>query len=211
MRAFNIAVGIGAAAFISACATTQQPYLPAQTNPVASPVQANVRPVPVPGSGLADHSAWMQTDPRWANETIGGTGERMASDGCLVTAAAMALKNLGFRTDPGDLVKRLKAQNGFTNRGWLIWSGIGRVTGGLAKAAVIETANPVTTKKCLVSGFYPLVRFKNKKGRNHWAVVVGEAGGDFYVRDPAVRSAAPVALSALTPSISGLRCIGMAN
>jgi len=85
------------------------------------------------GLELPDRAAFLQKDKRWASDRLGNTAsDTMGSDGCLVTASAMALKNLGFQTDPGDLNKRLTAADSFTPRGWLIWSGISKVTGGKA-------------------------------------------------------------------------------
>lgn len=161
------------------------------------------------GLFLPDRVAYMQTDPRWSKYTLGGSGERLSSTGCLVTAVAMALRNLGFQTDPGDLSRKLKAYGGFNRRGWLVWSGVERATAGRARAYYYRHGDAGTVRACLRRGAYPLVKFTLPNGSPHWALVLGENKSDFYVRDPTVKSRNPIALSTRTKHIEAVRCIGM--
>jgi hypothetical protein len=162
------------------------------------------------GLVLPDKAQFLQNDNRWAGQTIGGSYETLEDDGCLVTAAAMALVNLGFYTDPGDLTNRLKAYNGFTKNGWLIWSGLERATAGKAKTMFTDKTDDATVRSCLAAGYYPLVKFDLPSRRTHWAMVVGEANKEFYVRDPMVSSQAPVPLKSRANGIDAIRCIGVA-
>lgn len=165
----------------------------------------------IPGvmMALRDAAAFHQQDPRWGDHTLGGSGEAMHSDGCLVTATAMAMSNLGFQTDPGDLVSRLKGADGFTRQGWMVWSGLEKVTGGMARTRFFKSANEDDVRACLADGFYPLVKFKLPSRRSHWAVVVAEGKTDFYVRDPMISSATPIPLRSRAQGIDSVRCIGM--
>ncbi len=158
---------------------------------------------------LADRAQFLQTDKRWARQTLGGSYEALSSDGCLVTAAAMALVNLGFRTDPGDLTNRLKSLDGFTKNGWLVWSGVERATGGRAKTLFYNRKDDDTVRACLAADYYPLVKFDLPGGRTHWALVIGESQSGFFVRDPIVNSKRPIALSSRTDKIDAIRCIGV--
>lgn len=160
-------------------------------------------------TALPDKIYFHQQDPRWASHSLGGSGEPLSSDGCLVTAAAMALSNLGFKTDPGDLVTRLKAHNGFNARGWLIWNGLEKVTGGIAGVRFYSESNEGHVRSCLADGFYPLVKFTLPSRSPHWAVVVAEKDRGFYIRDPMLTSAIPIPLSSRASKIEAVRCVGV--
>ncbi|PHR56614.1 MAG: hypothetical protein COA43_13390 [Robiginitomaculum sp.] len=158
---------------------------------------------------LVDKIQFLQTDKRWARQTLGGSGESLAKYGCLVTASAMALTNLGFKTDPGDLVNRLKANKGFTKNGLLIWTGLERVTGGRTKTVFYKRKDDAVVRACLEAGYYPLVKFDLASRRTHWAVVIKETKKGFYVRDPMVASSVPIPLKSRARGIDAVRCIGM--
>jgi len=170
-------------------------------------------PAPKPGLQLLDKVQFLQTDRRWAHETLGGSNESLESNGCLVTAAAMALVNLGFQTDPGDLSNRLKASGGFNSRGWLVWSGLERATDGKVKTVFYARKdaqnNTSAVRACLTSGYYPLVKFDLPSGKTHWVMVVKDTKQGFYVRDPMVNSRTPIPLSMRTKTIDAVRCVGV--
>jgi len=192
----------GLAVGLTACASTPAPSS-SQVNQI--PHQTNVSKYE-----LVDKVQFLQTDNRWARQTLGGTNENLEDDGCLVTAAAMALVNLGFRTDPGDLTNRLKAYNGFTRNGWLVWSGLERATAGKAKTVFYDRSDDEIVRSCLTAGYYPLVKFDLPSRRTHWAVVIKETERGFYVRDPMVSSSTPVPLKSRANGIDAVRCIGIA-
>lgn len=160
--------------------------------------------------GLPDIAAFYQKDPRWGSEELGNSGDTMASDGCLVTATSMALANLGFETDPSDLNKRLTHHDSFTPRGWLIWSGISKVTAGQAKARFYDDVSPALIRQCMNDGYYPLVQFRLRSGRTHWAVIVNEDEAGYRMRDPLRRSDKPLIFPHSAANFSALRCIGLA-
>ena len=195
-----------AAIWLQSCASTQGPapiHSPSKNPQIQTRLPAGVI------TALPDRTAFHQQDPRWAAYTLGGSGEALKTDGCLVTAAAMALSNLGFTTNPGDLNERLKAQGGFNRNGWLVWSGLERVTGGRAKTKFYAQADTALVSQCLSDGYYPLVKFKLPSRKSHWALVVSEGKGGFYVRDPMVTSRAPIPLSARAGGIDAVRCLGV--
>ncbi len=180
---------------IAACSTTPPPVSPS--------TKKNVK------LALADTVQFLQTDPKWAKQTLGGSGESLEGYGCLVTAAAMALTNLGFHTDPGDLTKRLKSNDGFTSQGLLVWSGLEKVTGGKAKTVFYQRKDNKTIRNCLAAGYYPLVKFDLPSRRTHWAMVVKETTRGFYIRDPMVSSSIPIPLSSRANGVDAIRCIGV--
>lgn len=163
-----------------------------------------------PGSFvLRDSVAYSQKDPQWASDRLGATSDTMGRDGCLVTAAAMALTNLGFQTNPKDLNKRLTATKSYTNRGWLIWDGISRVTDGRAKATYYDKVDAETIDACMMRGDYPMVQFYLPNGRSHWAMIVKHDARGYHMRDPLRTSEKPLIFPAGIKGYRAVRCIGL--
>ncbi len=187
---------------LSACSTAPEPKTPAKDSTIDF--------TPIPGKlALPDRVAFAQKDPKWANHTLGGSGESLGTDGCLVTAAAMALGNLGFQTDPGDLNTRLKQTQSFTNQGWLIWSGIDKVTKGQATARYYDSVSSEIIEGCMADGYYPLARFILPSGRTHWAVIIRKSEYGFHMRDPLHPSDQPLIFPRGVDAFKAVRCVGM--
>lgn len=160
---------------------------------------------------LPDRAAFLQKDKRWSHDRLGNSNDTMGTDGCLVTASAMALKNLGFETDPGDLNRRLTEADSFTPRGWLIWSGISKVTGGKAKARFYDEVNEDIINGCLRDGYYPMARFILPNGRTHWAVILKRDARGYHMRDPLHPSRSPLLFPRGAEAFKAVRCIGMSE
>lgn len=170
---------------------------------------ANMTPIPQGALSLPDRSAYYQKDKRWAHERLGKSNDTLGTDGCLVTATAMALSNLGFQTDPSDLNKRLTAENSFTKRGWLIWDGIRKVTDGRARAIFHDQVDDPTIQGCLKGGDYPLVQFYLPNGRSHWAMIVRQSEKGYHMRDPLRRSNQPLIFPRGSDAFKAVRCVGL--
>lgn len=193
-----IGASLGIALVLAACSSTPKP-------------KDDLGYTPVPGkASLPDRVSFAQKDPRWASQTLGGSGESLETDGCLVTAAAMALGNLGYETDPGDLNNRLKSVNGFTKQGWLIWSAIDKVTEGSATARYYKTVSNEIVDGCMADGFYPLARFILPNGRSHWAVILRRSDQGFHMRDPLHPSSEPLIFPNGVEAFKAVRCVGRA-
>jgi len=215
------------AALLSGCSSTPAPIKNASIKNVpinngtkaSAPSGALYTPIPQAsgyahnGQSLAlpDRAAFQQKDNRWGGDELGHSGDTMASDGCLVTASAMALKNLGFDTDPGDLNTRLTQSDSFTPRGWLIWSGISKVTGGKAKARFYNEVNAGLIDGCLRDGYYPMARFVLPNGRTHWAVILKRDARGYHMRDPLQPSKNALLFPRGADAFKSVRCIGMSE
>jgi len=99
---------------LSACGTSPEVVQPPVVSGVSSvsgvsTPNATQIPAPVQSAGLTlrDGVIYDQKDARWASDPLGRTSDTMGGQGCLVTAASMALTNLGFQTNPKDLNQRL--------------------------------------------------------------------------------------------------------
>ena len=196
----RVAIIFSAAILLSACGS--------------SPRVETTAVVPQSGTGgidLRDSVAYSQKDPQWASDRLGTTSDTMGRDGCLVTAAAMALTNLGFQTNPKDLNKRLTATKSYTNRGWLIWDGISRVTDGRAKATYYDKVDASTIDACMMRGDYPMVQFYLPNGRSHWAMIVKHDARGYHMRDPLRVSEKPLIFPAGIKGYRAVRCIGLTS
>lgn len=189
-----------AAMVLSACGSTPQ------IDPDAGHAQAD------PGAlVLRDNVVFSQKDPRWQSDRLGRTSDTMGSDGCLVTAAAMALTNLGFQTNPKDLNHRLTQTESYTPQGWLIWDGIRRVTDGRAIATYYDEVDAETIDACMTRGDYPMVQFYLPNGRSHWAMIVRNDARGYHMRDPLRVSQKPLIFPAGVKGYRALRCIGLSD
>lgn len=160
------------------------------------------------GISLPDTIAYSQKDARWAGDRMGGSGATMEAEGCLVTAAAMALTNLGFKTSPGALNNQLKRQKGYTSSGLLIWSAIERVSGGGATARYYNDVNKQIIARCMADGFYPLARFILPNGRTHWSMIVRVSDRGYHMRDPLHPSRQPLIFAQGISGFKAVRCVG---
>ncbi|NNE58242.1 MAG: hypothetical protein HKN36_09060 [Hellea sp.] len=165
---------------------------------------------PVRGTALVDNVTFYQKDPKWAAHNLGSTSETIETDGCLLTATAMVLGNLGFETDPGDLNKRMTAVNGFTKNGWLVWSAIDKVTNGTATARYYDSVSLEIIDGCIADGYYPLARFILPNGRSHWAMILRRSEQGFHMRDPLHKSNQPLIFPRGVDAFKAIRCVGIA-
>lgn len=199
------------------CGTTPLPPEGAPSDYPASIIPSAPNMTPIPRGvlrvalELPDRSAYYQKDPRWGEESLGGTSDTMASDGCLVTAASMALANLGFQTNPADLNTRLTQTDSFTPKGWLIWDGIRKVTGGRAKAHFYDDVSEDIINSCILRGDYPLVQFYLKSGRSHWAMIIKRDARGYHMRDPLRPSSVPLIFPRSSSAFKAVRCVGLSN
>ena len=185
---------------LTACGSTPKTVSPGQS----------VRPQVNNQTALPDRVAFYQKDRRWAHEQLGHSDGTLGADGCLVTATSMALVNLGFKTDPSDLNKRLTRADSFTPRGWLIWDGIRKVTDGQAKARYYKTVDAGLINECIVDGYYPLVQFYLPNGRSHWAVILDRSSQGYRMRDPLRHADQPLIFPHGAEKFRALRCVGLA-
>ena len=208
-----LGAALGAALMMSGCGTTPLPpdaSISAPSDYPASVIPApQITPIPRGALALPDRSAFYQKDARWAAESLGRTSDTMGSHGCLVTATSMALANLGFQTNPSDLNSRLTDNDGFTKKGWLIWDGIRKVTGGRAAAQYYDEVNEDIINSCMREGDYPLVQFYLKNGRSHWAMILKRDARGYHMRDPLRQSSVPLIFPRDSSAFKAVRCVGL--
>lgn len=123
--------------------------------------------------------SYKQTDPRWANVTIGSSGKTIGRIGCVTTGIAMMESyRSGTAIYPDAMSKRLS----YSSTGNVYWPSDYNVTtsrdGYLSKIlSLLKQGKPV------------LIGAKNSSGGQHWVVITGYTGaglteGSFIINDP---------------------------
>jgi hypothetical protein len=148
---------------------------------------------------------YLQTDPRWADHTIGGSGEYLRNVGCTICSAASALTAIGPAITPGELNQHLKENEGYTSDGWVIWGAISDANHS-ATVDVVRQATHDLLDSSLESGDYPLIKFWLPGNIPHWAVLVGKDGLEYLALDPLSGNGAKK-LTSLTDSIYSVRIV----
>ena len=150
---------------------------------------------------------FLQLDPRWRNERIGGSGESIDSVGCTLCCLATALRALGEDTDPSRLNQNLIRSGGYTARGWLEWTAITGIFQNRVEAIETRRLSHKDVDHALEQGHFPIVKFRLSTGINHWVLIVGKRGLEYLVLDPLKADPRPVILSSLTPFIYSVRYV----
>ena len=174
--------------------------LPSQPNDSSGGARLDL---PVPD----DAPYFLQTDPKWANERLGGSGEFLDYAGCTVCSVAMAVNMLGVEVTPKELNSRLAATGGYTSRGWLVWNKVTEATQGGVTVRVLPRPTHRGLDDCLSSGGFPVVKFLLGGHVPHWVVVAGKSGREYLILDPLWQSKEVLRLSDRTEAIVSLRCV----
>jgi ABC-type bacteriocin/lantibiotic exporter with double-glycine peptidase domain len=149
---------------------------------------------------------YLQNDPQWGAETLGGTNERMAAAGCTVTCMAMGLSALGYPIDPLQLCKALKERSGFTENGLVVWNKVNEITNGKVKVdfpsltherieAELQQNRPVIARIMLTDTI------------THWVLIVGKEGQEYLIIDPLNGAKTFLHLSDRTSKIYAIRVL----
>jgi ABC-type bacteriocin/lantibiotic exporter with double-glycine peptidase domain len=127
---------------------------------------------------------YLQTDPRWIDQKIGGSQEKFGAVGCTVTCVSMALSHFGIKLLPDKLNELIKHINGYTKDGCLIWNSISKITNNKINIKVpcrpdydsIDSAlrkNQPVIAKVFLNGRVP-----------HWVLIIGKDKNEYLIKDP---------------------------
>lgn len=127
---------------------------------------------------------YAQRDKRWANDSLGKTTETMGEVGCLVSSVAMNFSYYGIDVTPKSLNDALTKVEGYTPRGWLIWSKLSTVTNKQISTS-FPTLSHDTIYRSLHKGTPVLAKVYIHKVIPHWVLVVGvDSQGEYLILDP---------------------------
>jgi hypothetical protein len=127
---------------------------------------------------------YLQRDPRWENDTIGGTSERLARVGCTVCSLAMALDHYGVTTTPKELNDFLKQNDGYTIRGWLKWNSVSNFTNAEVAMDYIGKPSFIRIDRALKDGQPVIAKVFINGIVPHWVLIIGKEQSEYLMRDP---------------------------
>lgn len=158
-------------------------------------------------TALAVEPIYLQKDPRWGDERIGGSGEAIRSVGCTVCCLSMALARYGIDMDPSELNRRMIEQEGYTRRGWVIWDAIRKVSDGKVQVELPPKPTNLLIEQALAQGDPILVKIILRSGFPHWVLLVGRDGVDYLMKDPLGDGETLEPLSSLGSDILAVRIV----
>jgi len=128
-----------------------------------------------------------QGDATWKTDKLGGcSGDTIGSDGCAITSIAMSFKYYGIDTNPRDLNNWLVNNSGYNSKkGCLVkWQKAPGRTNGIVQWMNYPYSATLNEIKSELDNGYPVIaEIKVSKGQ-HFVVLTGYSGSDFYMNDP---------------------------
>ncbi|MBN8248217.1 MAG: hypothetical protein J0L84_12330 [Verrucomicrobia bacterium] len=161
----------------------------------------------VPGSVMASGPTYLQADPRWAAETVGGSGEPLRRVGCTLCCLSMALAHHGMTNDPAALNRMLKDHDGYTYRGWVKWGAVNRITDGRIEVWLPQHPSHQVINAALAEGNPVLVKVILRSGFQHWVMLVGRDQREYLMKDPLGDGKSLQMLSSLGSDILAVRVV----
>ena len=150
---------------------------------------------------------YLQRDPRWMDQTVGGSGESLGKVGCAVASLAMALHHYGVKLTPGQLNEALKTHHGYTLRGWLRWGAVATISEGKVAVEIIPKPTHADLDAALKQRRPVLVKVLIRHVIPHWVLLVGKEGQEYWMRDPLGDGKSDRPLSSYDSDIYGVRVI----
>lgn len=131
---------------------------------------------------------YFQADPKWAEQSLGGTPSTVGGEGCAVSSAAMVLASYGVDVDPGRLNEFLiKTPGGYTPEGWIYWEKAAEFSPTLLPKLLPhyeDRPSYFLIDWNLIEGNPVIVRIRYPSGITHFVVICGKDGYDYLIRDP---------------------------
>jgi hypothetical protein len=138
----------------------------------------------VPRTVLAAEKIYLQADPQWAHDKIGGSGEELRAVGCTNCCLCMALAQHGIAITPAELNRKLIQADGYTERGWIKWDAVEDVSQKRVRIDIPEKPTHRDIDQALATGNPVLVKIVYRPGVLHWVLLVGREGREYLMKDP---------------------------
>jgi hypothetical protein len=200
-RSILISVGLLACVILATAALLLLRRAPRESGPITARGGSGELGVTIRGIPY-----YLQNDPQWGAEPIGGSNERMASVGCTVSALAMGLTAVGHPVDPLTLSRELKQRGGFTANGFVIWQTVSEVTGGRVKVELPTLSHEAIDAE-LMKNRPVIAKILLRDRIQHWVLIVGKQGTDYLVMDPLNDEKSLLHLSDRSSAIHAIRVL----
>lgn len=156
---------------------------------------------------LPTKAYYLQRDPRWAAEPIGGSGKPLGHVGCTLCCVSMALAQYHVSMPPADLNRALKQVDGFTAKGWVRWAAVAKIAGGRAHIEIPRHPTHRDIIDALAYGHPVLVKVAPPGMIQHWVLLVGRDGQELLMKDPLNEKRSLQPLSTFASPILALRVL----
>jgi hypothetical protein len=137
---------------------------------------------------LLDISPLAQRDPSWASIQLGTSSKTIGSHGCLITSATMMLRYFGKDLTPATLNTWLKANNGYQNSNWFVWSSLKYLDDNISFRYRYEYAAMDKVDEQLMKGIPSIINVdmipETAVLDEHWVLVIGKVDGSYIINDP---------------------------
>lgn len=127
---------------------------------------------------------YLQTDARWKDDRLGGSGEGFGATGCVVCCISMALAHHGIDIPPGRLNARLDSMGGFTPEGWVKWTSVSELTSNRITIEAPSNPEHMMIDESLKVGNPVLAKVLLRNSVPHWVLIVGKEGYHYLMNDP---------------------------
>lgn len=155
-----------------------------QPQNLAAPLALSPQPVTQSTFHLPLIPIYLQNDPRWQNELIGGSQQTLGAVGCTVCCVSMALAHYGIDLPPPQLNELLKANNGYTSKGWLKWQTVSQLTHSQIDFTISNQPTTAMIDAALQLDQPVIAKIRLYDIFPHWVLIVGKNGADYLVKDP---------------------------
>lgn len=146
-----------------------------------------------------------QGDKKWAEDKLGNTSETVGKVGCLVSSVGMNLSYYGINMNPKEINEKLTKIEGYTSRGWLIWSKLSTITNEQVQI-IFPTLSHENIKKYLLAKEPVLAKVFIARIIPHWVLIVGEKDGEYLMLDP-LTEGEPMKLSSYGSYVYSIRVL----
>jgi len=144
-----------------------------------------------------------QRDKSWASDRLGNTDETVGKVGCLISSVGMNLSYYGIGMNPKKINEKLTKVEGFTSRGWLVWSKLSTITNDKVTISFPKLSHE-NIEKYLLQKEPVLAKLYINRVIPHWVLIVGEKEGEYLMLDP-LRDEKPIKFSSYGSYIYSIR------
>lgn len=144
-----------------------------------------------------------QRDKIWATDRLGDTSETVGKVGCLVSSVGMNLSYYGIVMNPKEINEKLTTIEGFTSRGWLIWSELSTITDDKVSISFPKLSHE-NIEKHLLKKEPVLAKLYIRRVIPHWVLIVGKEEGEYMMLDP-LKDKKPIKFSSYGSYIYSIR------
>jgi hypothetical protein len=120
----------------------------------------------------------------------------------------MALAEHGIALNPSELNRQLKANDGYTERGWIKWDAVEKISSGKVRIDSPSQPTNQTIDSALSAGFPVIVKFMLRPEVYHWVLLVGSDKEGYLMKDPLGDGTKIDSFASLNREILSVRIVG---